>query len=246
MRRLIVSDIHSNLEALEAVLSQAEGSYDEVICCGDVVGYCACPAEVIDWARESVAAIVRGNHDIACCGGGGLHDFNPPARAAAIWTYEQLSEQDRDWLRRMPKGPMRFDHYELAHGSPEDENQYLVSTADVEWLDRAEMRRLCFVGHTHRQGGWSWQRGGIQRIPAPSPKEQERVMDLDPDYQYLINPGSVGQPRDGDPRAGYALWNSSANLLALRRVKYDVRLAQMRIADAGLPHHLAERLAAGH
>jgi diadenosine tetraphosphatase ApaH/serine/threonine PP2A family protein phosphatase len=246
VRRLIVSDIHSNLEALEAVLQQADGSYDEILCCGDVVGYCACPAEVIDWARESVAAIVRGNHDIACCGGGGLKDFNPPARAAAIWTQEQLSEQDLGWLRRMPEGPLRFDGYEIAHGSPEDENQYLVSTADVEWLDRTLMRPLCFVGHTHRQGGWSWQRGGIQRIPAPTPKEPERIVDLDPDYQFLINPGSVGQPRDGDPRAGYALWNSEAHLLALRRVKYNVKVAQMRIVDAGLPHHLAERLAAGH
>jgi diadenosine tetraphosphatase ApaH/serine/threonine PP2A family protein phosphatase len=246
VRRLIVSDIHSNLEALEAVLSQAEGSYDEIICCGDVVGYCASPAEVIDWARESVAAIVRGNHDIACWGGGGLRDFNPPARAAAMWTYETLSEQDREWLRRMPEGPLRFDDFEIAHGSPEDENQYLASTADVEWLDRMAMRQLCFIGHTHRQGGWSWQRGGIQGIAKPNPKEQERVVDLDPDYQYLINPGSVGQPRDGDPRAGYVLWDSKSRLLSMRRVKYDVKGAQRRIVDAGLPHHLAARLAAGH
>lgn len=243
---MIVSDIHSNWEALEAVLAQTDGSYDEVVCCGDVVGYAACPAEVIDWARECATAIVRGNHDVACSGCGGLTDFNLPARAAAIWTYETLSERDREWLRRMPKGPLRFDEYEIAHGSTEDENEYLVSTAGVEALDRTRMRRLCFVGHTHRQGGWSWQRGGIQRVPAPNAKEHERVVDLDPDYQYLINPGSVGQPRDGDPRAGYALWNSEANLLALRRVKYDVKAAQRRIVDAGLPHHLAERLTSGH
>lgn len=246
MRRLIVSDIHSNLEALEAVLAQAEGSYDEVVCCGDVVGYCACPAEVINWARKSVAALVRGNHDIACCGRAGLTDFNLPARAAAMWTYERLTEQDREWLRQMPAGPLLFDDYEVAHGSPEDENEYLISTADVEWLDRAAMRRLCFVGHTHRQGGWSWKGGAIQRMPVPNGEEHERVLDLNPTYQYLINPGSVGQPRDGDPRAGYAVWDSEANVLALRRVTYNVKAAQMRIAEAGLPRNLAERLTSGH
>ena len=195
---------------------------------------------------KSVAAIVRGNHDIACCGGGGLKDFNLPARAAAMWTYEHLSETDREWLRQMPEGPLQFDDFEIAHGSPEDENEYLVSTADVEWLDRSAMRSLCFVGHTHRQGGWSWQRGGIQRLPAPTPKESQRIVDLDPDYQYLINPGSVGQPRDGDPRAAYALWNSDSNLLSLRRAPYNIKAAQMRIRDVGLPNHLAERLAVGH
>lgn len=246
MRRLILSDIHSNLEALEAVLAQAEGSYDEMVCCGDVVGYCACPAEVIDWVRKSVAILVRGNHDIACCCEGGLTDFNLPARAAAMWTYQQLTEQDREWLRQMPEGPLLFDDYEVAHGSPEDENEYLISTADVEWLDRAAMRRMCFVGHTHRQGGWSWKRGAIQRLPVPNGEEYERVLDLNPAYQYLINPGSVGQPRDGDPRAGYAVWDSEANVLALRRVTYNVKAAQMRIVEAGLPRNLAERLTGGH
>ncbi len=242
---MIISDIHSNWDALEAVLTESQGLYDQIVCCGDVVGYCACPAEVIGFVRRGVASIVRGNHDIACCGGA-IHDFNPPARAAAIWTYEQLSEQDRQWLRQMPEGPLRLGGYEIAHGSPEDENEYLVSTADVEWLDRSAIEPLCFVGHTHRQGGWSWQPGGIQRIPAPAHKQHERVVDLDPDYQYLINPGSVGQPRDGDPRAAYALWDSDSHLLSLRRVKYDIKTAQKRIADAGLPHHLAERLSAGH
>lgn len=242
---MIVSDIHSNLEALEAVLAQAAGSYDEVICCGDLVGYGPCPAEVIDWARNSVRAIVRGNHDVACgeeCEPG---DFNAAARTAALWTRERLSARDSEWLRRMPEGPVRFEDYEIAHGSPEDEGEYLISTADVEWLDRVAMRRMCFVGHTHRQGGWSWQRGGIQRVPAPDAKEKERIVDLDPDYQYLINPGSVGQPRDGDARAGYALWDSESNLLALRRVRYDVGAVQRRMTEAGLPETLVERLAAG-
>lgn len=245
MRRLILSDIHSNFDALEAVLANARDGFDEVVCCGDLVGYNAAPSEVIEWARECAHAIVRGNHDRACCGLGGIETFNRAARDSALWTQEALNRRDLEWLGLLPTGPLVFDDYMLAHGSPRDEDDYLIDGADVEPLGSALFRKMCFIGHTHMQTGWSWQRGGLQRLPSPSLSEDHRVIDLDPDYLYLVNPGSVGQPRDGDPRAAYAIWDSNARLLHLRRVKYDVKRAQARVMDAGLPESLAYRLALG-
>lgn len=248
MRRLILSDIHSNLEALEAVLHDAQGSYDEILCCGDFVGYCANPVEVIDWARESVSLMVRGNHDRGCAGvsaGADLADFNLPARVATFWTRSQIREEHAEWLQALPAGPVYGEEFQLCHGSPADEDEYLLSSSLVEPMDQFLLRPVCFVGHTHQQGGWSWQRGGLVPLSRPSLTEAQRVIDLDPDYLYLINPGSVGQPRDRDPRAAYALWDSEEHLLTLRRVKYDIRAAQSRILEAGLPELLAERLTQG-
>jgi diadenosine tetraphosphatase ApaH/serine/threonine PP2A family protein phosphatase len=245
VRRLILSDIHANLEALEAVLDDAQGNYDEVVCCGDLVGYNASPREAVEWARASGAVLVRGNHDRACAGLTDTADFNKPARHAALWTRAELSEEDLDWLRNLPAGPALRDEYEVSHGSPADEDEYLVTGAEVEPLERWIARPVCFAGHTHVQGGWSWQRGGLVPLSRPGPQETERVLDLDPHYLYLINPGSVGQPRDRDPRAAYAVWDSEERLLRFRRVKYDVRSAQSRILEAGLPELLAERLALG-
>lgn len=248
MRRLILSDIHSNLEALEAVLHDAQGAYDEILCCGDFVGYCASPVEVIDWARAHVALSVRGNHDRGCAGvshGADLSGFNVPARVATLWTRSQLRLEDADWLDQLPTGPLYGDDFQVCHGSPADEDEYLLSSAVVEPMDQFLLRSVCFVGHTHLQGGWSWQRGGLLPLSRPSLTESHRVIDLDPDYLYLVNPGSVGQPRDRDPRAAYALWDSAERLLTFRRVKYDIRAAQSRILEAGLPELLAERLAHG-
>ena len=245
MRRLILSDIHANWAALEAVLGSAEGAYDEMVCCGDLVGYGADVAEVLEWAMEQPMRIVRGNHDRACCGLDDMEWFNAPARAAVAWTREMLSEEVEDWLLRLPGGPLLADGFEVVHGSPLDEDEYLLDAFAVERLHAALERPLCFAGHTHLQGGWSWQRGGLQRLAVPGPKAEERVIDLDADYLYLVNPGSVGQPRDGDPRAAYALWDAEERLLRLRRVKYDVAAAQLRILNAGLPKSLADRLAIG-
>ncbi len=245
MRRLILSDIHANLEALEAVLRDAQGTYDEILCCGDFAGYCASPAEVIDWARGNVRHAVRGNHDRGCAGTADISDFNLPARVATLWTRSQLPREDLDWLASLPAGPVFAEEFQLCHGSPADEDEYLLSSSLVEPLDEFMLRPVCFVGHTHIQGGWSWQRGGLLPLSRPALTESERIVDLDPDYLYLINPGSVGQPRDRDPRAAYAVWDSGERLLTFRRVRYDIRAAQSRILEAGLPELLAERLAFG-
>jgi len=245
VRRLIVSDIHSNLEALTAVLDEAAGEFDEVVCCGDIVGYNASPAEVIAWARSHADYVVRGNHDRACAGVVDDEEMNAYALAASQWTQETLQPADLNWLRHLPVGPVFGETFEVAHGSPVDEDDYLLSSQDVEHLEYDLARPICFVGHTHHQGGWSWQRGGLVPLSRPVLSERERVIDLDPDYLYMINPGSVGQPRDRDPRAAYAIWDSRDRLLSFRRVKYDIRGAQSRILEAGLPTLLAERLAFG-
>ncbi len=247
MRRLIVSDIHANIDALEAVLADAAGSYDEIFCAGDLVGYSANPAEVIDWARAAGGPrlIVRGNHDRACCGVSATGDFNKCALEAILWTRAELDDDRRAWLARLTAGPLAGDGFSLAHGSPADEDDYLTHSCEVEAAEDQFIHPVSLIGHTHIQGGWSFERGGILPISRPGSSERERVIDLHPDYFYVINPGSVGQPRDRDPRAAYALWDSDEHLLRFRRVRYDIRSAQSRIYEAGLPPFLAERLAVG-
>ncbi|MDR3737694.1 MAG: metallophosphoesterase family protein [Terracidiphilus sp.] len=245
MRHLILTDIHGNIDALEAVLRDASDRYDDVVCCGDLVGYGASPIEVIEWVRQEATFIVRGNHDRAVWEEGLKETFNATAQAAIDWCLKEIRPDDIEWLRQLPAGPVWPYDFGLAHGSPADEDEYLVFAADVVGLEPHFQCNLLFVGHTHVQGGWIWQRGGVRAAPVPSLRETQRVLDVDPDLLYLINPGSVGQPRDRDPRAAYALWDSGARLLTLRRVAYDVQSAQSRILSAGLPESLAIRLANG-
>ncbi len=245
MRRLIISDIHGNIDALFAVLQDAHGLYDEIICCGDLVGYGASPGEVVDWVRDNAAACVRGNHDRVCCGLEDLEWFNPSARAAALWSQSALSESQRQWLAALPRGPLYFNDFEISHGAPFDEDEYLVHTQDVVGADRYLMRPICFVGHTHLQRGWVYHRGGLQTLSIPAAGEHDSIVELDPDALYIINPGSVGQPRDRNPHAAYALWDNRTNLLAYCRVPYDIASAQQRILATGLDPWLAERLAHG-
>jgi len=245
MRRLILSDIHGNLEALEAVMRDAQGLYDEVACCGDIVGYGASPREVIRWARTALTSVIRGNHDRAVWEPGVLDSFTPSARIAVAWCAQVLSAGDREWLRGLRAGPFWGDGFGLVHGSPDDEDAYLEYNMDVRGVDRLLRRSPCFLGHTHIQGGWKWHSGRMQQMPIPLPGEPERVVTLVADVLYLINPGSVGQPRDHDPRAAYAIWDDTGRLLTYRRVEYDIESAQRRIVDAGLPQSLATRLAVG-
>ncbi|MDW8353136.1 MAG: metallophosphoesterase family protein [Bryobacterales bacterium] len=245
MRYLVLSDLHANWEALQAVLQHARGGYDAVLCCGDLVGYGADPNLVVQWARQHVAAVVRGNHDKACAGLEDLEWFNPVARAAALWTQRTLTADNRDYLRRLPKGPVPLDGFQILHGSPVDEDEYLVTVADVQDISSYVDRAVSFFGHTHVQGGFLWQRGGVRRVAKLPADEQERVLELPPDSVCLANPGAVGQPRDGDPRAAYLLYVPEERILIYRRVAYDLATAQRKILDAGLPPALAHRLTLG-
>ena len=243
MRFLILSDIHANWEALEAVLGQAQGRYDKILCCGDIVGYGADPDVVTEWVRQNAGSVIRGNHDKACAGLEDLEWFNPVARTSALWTQENTKPQNIAYLRNLPQGPEAIDTFQILHGSPIDEDEYLISEQDaaqvLPYLDVS----LSFFGHTHLQGGFQIIRNGIKRIPKAGGGMDE--MSLEADCWYLINPGSVGQPRDGDSRAAYAIYDPEARLVSYYRVKYDVRGAQKKILNAGLPQMLAARLATG-
>ncbi len=249
MRALILSDIHANLPALEAVLAAAP-PHDVVWNLGDVVGYGASPNEVVALVRDLGSVHVRGNHDRSCCGMTSLEDFNPIARWAAEWTAEKLTRSHRAWLRELPAGPVCVgDGLICVHGSAADEDTYVQAVPEAmdAWMAAPE-ERMQFFGHTHLQGGY------IRSDEGWSAFAPEYVSPDVADYfdlpvrrggRYLLNPGSVGQPRDGDWRAAFAVYDEQAAVVRFHRVPYDVERAQTKILDAGLPDRLASRLAEG-
>jgi diadenosine tetraphosphatase ApaH/serine/threonine PP2A family protein phosphatase len=250
LRILLLSDIHANLEALEACL-QAAPSYDGVANLGDLVGYGASPNEVVDRSRELGKIFVRGNHDKAATGLLSLEDFNPLAAAAAVWTREQLTSKHHEWLHALPEGPLPLDGFpqaQLVHGSPADEDAYVVSLGDALAPLLASTTPLTFFGHTHLQGGFFANGDSADgfRPEYRTVGQAETVsLQLKPATRYMINPGSVGQPRDGDWRAAFALFDTEAQVVHFHRTPYNLKAAQDRIFAAGLPPRLATRLAAG-
>jgi predicted phosphodiesterase len=250
VRILLISDIHANLEALEACLAAAP-SFDRVVNLGDIVGYGASPNEVTTRARELGKVFVRGNHDRAATGLMDLDDFNPMAAAASIWTRNQLSPDNLDWLRALPRGPIPVEDaaaVQLVHGSPNDEDEYVVSLGDALGSLITVAVPLTFFGHTHLQGGFFANEAGADgfRPEYKTVGQTESVsLQLKPDARYMINPGSVGQPRDGDWRAAFGLYDTDAQIFQFHRTPYNLKAAQDRIFDAKLPPRLATRLAAG-
>ncbi|HUG82272.1 MAG TPA: metallophosphoesterase family protein [Bryobacterales bacterium] len=249
MRYLVVSDIHANWEALQAVLEDAKGKYKKIICLGDIVGYGADPNPVTEWVRDNVANVIRGNHDKVCCG---LEDpvlFNAVAEKAARWTLEQLTPKNRDFLRGLPKGPVEEDGFLMVHGSVLDEDEYLLDPRDTVLQFANANGKPVFFGHTHVQGGFLlWPAGKKSKPAAFEPDAHEpngSELKLRPGRGQLVNPGSVGQPRDLNPHAAYALYNSKSGVVEFRRCQYDLATAQKKIRDAGLPPALADRLALG-
>ncbi len=245
MRYLILSDIHANLEGLEAAAEHAAGKYDQVLCCGDLIGYGADPNAVTVWVRAHAAGVVRGNHDKASVGLDDLEWFNPVARAAAVWTQRELTPENTEYIRNLPRGPLTFDGFQMVHGSPLDEDDYILGAGDAGLVFGYLDKPLTFFGHTHFQGGFIWNRARVETIEKTPAAEERQTLELDPDCAYMINPGSVGQPRDGDPRAAYVLYNPEESFLIYYRLAYDVRKAQEKIRRAGLPPILADRLATG-
>ena len=249
MRILLLSDIHSNLEALESCLAAAP-EHDVAVNLGDIVGYGASPNEVIERCRPLGKLFVRGNHDKAACGLMDVTDFNPVAGMAALWTRDHLTPENLEWLRQLPQGPLRLDDSldaQFVHGSPIDEDEYLVTLRDaMEPLSYSSVA-LTFFGHTHIQGGFckNSEKGVLQPVYRSRDQNDTFKVTLDQETQYLINPGSVGQPRDTDWRAAFALFDTEAYELTFYRIAYDLQRAQQRILDANLPHRLAQRLAVG-
>ncbi len=251
MRYLIISDLHSNLEALQAVLGAAENDYDEVVCCGDLVGYGADPNAVIDWVRQHVRWVVRGNHDKAGSGLESADDFNDVARFSAFWTRAQLTAENADYLRNLPKGPMEVaGQFAILHGSPMDEDEYLPAAWMAAEAFDSLRDRISFFGHTHLHGGFIRGRSQIADVPLKAsllgagPGAVRRKLEIVSDEQYLLNPGSVGQPRDLDHRAAFAIYDTEG-IVEYGRVPYDLDAAMEKIMRAGLPEFLAYRLAVG-
>lgn len=250
MRILLLSDIHANLEALEATLAAAP-SFDKVVNLGDIVGYGASPNEVAEQSRKLGTIFVRGNHDKAATGVMDLDDFNPMAAAAAIWTRNELTPENLEWLRALPHGPVPlpdFPQAQLVHGSPNDEDEYVVSLGDALAPLITLTIPLTFFGHTHLQGGFFANGSSADgfRPEYQTVGQPESVpLQLKPDTRYLINPGSVGQPRDGDWRAAFALFDTDAQVVHFHRTPYNLKEAQDRIFAAKLPPRLATRLAVG-
>jgi predicted phosphodiesterase len=242
MKFLIVSDIHGNREALEAVLKDARGQCDRIVCLGDIVGYGADPNFVVDWARAQVSAIVRGNHDAACAELESLSRINDNAADAAVWSRHVLSPKNLAYLKRLPAGPLPHEGFDLAHGSPFGEYDYLCSRSDVAAIGDRITTPLTFFGHTHQQGGFEIKPNG--KINVINPRAPTGLA-LAPRSKYLVNPGSVGQPRDRDPDAGYAIYSPAERRIEFRRVHYDAKKAGNKIVKAGLPERLASRLLVG-
>ncbi|MBM3773065.1 MAG: metallophosphoesterase family protein [Acidimicrobiia bacterium] len=246
MRHLILTDIHANLEALDAVLADARArTYDDVVVLGDVVGYGADPNAVVERVRElTPVALVRGNHDKVACGLESAEGFNHVARTAAKWTYDTLTPGNRQWVADLPPGPLAINaDVQICHGSPIDEDEYIFGPSEARVALLATTRSLCLFGHTHYPAIFESVDGSLQGARVAAAVESE--LRLRSGVKYLVNPGSVGQPRDGDPRAAYAIVDAPMGRVELVRVTYPVQTAQEKIRKAGLPDPLADRLALG-
>jgi predicted phosphodiesterase len=246
MRYLILTDIHANLEAMEACLAEANSrGYDRTIVLGDLVGYCADPNAVVELVQAlEPVAMVRGNHDKVACGLEQPDGFNSVARRAAHWTYEVLTPANRQWLAALPRGPIDVDDVvEICHGAPFDEDAYIFDELDAVRALKTSQRPLCLFGHTHWPVMFELADGRVDTIG--STNSSSAHLSLRPESKYLLNPGSVGQPRDGDARAAYGLVDTSARSVDLYRVDYPIETTQAKVIKVGLPEVLAQRLAVG-
>jgi diadenosine tetraphosphatase ApaH/serine/threonine PP2A family protein phosphatase len=237
MRLAIVSDVHGNLEALQTVLADIDARKpDAIACLGDFVGYGAAPNECIDILRPRIEIAVAGNHDLAACGRIRLGYFNPDAAHAARWTTEALTPANLEYLRELPFS-VAWRGVRLVHSSPAEPHEwhYVFSPGDAAFEMEACAEDVCFIGHSHYPGTFELE-GSIVRYT-----RDERVEGR-PGRRYLVNVPSVGQPRDGDRRAGYLMFDDQSLVFEHVRLEYDIPAAMQRIRAAGLPSFLADRL----
>jgi predicted phosphodiesterase len=246
----VISDIHGNFEAFQAVMDDLPEGVERVYCLGDVIGYGASPNECADLVREAGMPTISGNHDLAVTDlATNLEWFNPVASAAVLWTREILSQENAVFLRDRPR-MMQTKGALFVHGSIRDPDEYIINRVSAQenlaiLQNEYDGVPICFFGHTHVKA--------VAPAPLEGSLDDESALDLSDGGPYLLNPGSVGQPRDGDTFASYVLVEpaESANgivpgpLVAYRFVEYDIEKAQAKIREAGLPNMLAERLAAG-
>jgi len=245
MRYLILSDIHANVTALDAALAAAKDHWEKAVCLGDVVGYGPDPNEVIDRVRSLDAVTIRGNHDKAGSGLANAEDFNPVARSAALWTRDQLRPENREYLEKLPVGPMKVDGFSIVHGAPRDEDEYVFAPAQAldSLIDAPSP--VTFFGHTHLQGGFTLRDSvGVLHFKTAGDNKFSKLA-IEEGTTYLLNPGSIGQPRDGDTRAAFAIADLDHNSVEFWRIPYDIEPVQKRMSAAGLPEALILRLSFG-
>lgn len=253
MRYLLLSDLHANLEAFDACLEMSKGQYDRVVCLGDIVGYGPDPGPVLDRIREQTSTIIRGNHDKACSGVTDAEDFNPWAKAAVHWTRSCLDADQLDFLRKLPVGPLKVENFVIVHGSVPDEDEYVSDSTDALPLIKMQEFPIVFFGHTHLQGGFSLNAEGRLEQFAPDHRGAAgsardgcvASVEISPGSRYLLNPGSVGQPRDGNWRAAFAIYDSAVDRVEYYRTSYDVSETQRKMRLAGLPEPLIRRIEMG-
>jgi predicted phosphodiesterase len=246
MRYLILSDIHANLTALDAVLAAAKGRWEKAVCLGDIIGYGPDPNEVVDRIRSLDAVAIRGNHDKGASGLAPSEDFNPVARDALLWTNDQLRSDNLAYIENLPKGPMPIDTFSIVHGAFYDEDEYVFSPALAFDGLLNSPTQVAFFGHTHIQGGFTLRGEDVATLSSrPAPTKKIFPLKIERGTKYLLNPGSVGQPRDGDPRVGFAIADLRHHLVEFWRVPYDIEAVQNRMAQAGLPEPLILRLSLG-
>lgn len=238
---VIFSDIHGNFDALR-VVSRELTEDDILIVLGDVVGYGAEPELCVQWVRERKARVILGNHEACLLGKMPLSWFNPAAAQAIMWTKEHLSRASLSFLEGLPSS-LTFPGYLCVHGSPrEPTEEYIVDPWQArEIFEEREDFSLCFFGHTHVAEGYLWRKDRVRRVSF----SEGGTISLEPEFRYLINCGSVGQPRDGNPQASFGLFFVEERRIEIRRIEYDVEAAMRKILDAGLPEVLAYRLGVG-
>lgn len=239
MRFAIFGDIHANLQALESVLSDARTQLcTHYVCIGDIVGYNANPRECLGIIRDMGCPAVKGNHDEQASMISEREEFNPLAEEAIQWTRTQLAEEDKQWLREL-RLQRQVRDFTIVHATLDTPHKwhYIFNQLDAAASFSYQHTTLCFIGHTHSPKAYI-RDGSVRSMPLD-------ILALQQGKKYLINVGSVGQPRDGDWRAAYCIYDTNTNEVELRRIEYDLKGAQQAILNAGLPPKLAERLAIG-
>lgn len=245
MKYLIVSDMHGNADAFSAVLRRVRRKrFDVVLVLGDLVGYGGGPNQVVEAVRDlGGAVVIRGNHDKVVAGVESGENFNPAALQAARWTSERLTASNLRYVRELPQGPLEVAAgLSICHGSPLDEDAYVFSDFDAFQIFAATTSQLTFFGHTHIPSLFVEHSGGIDVALL---RGDEGTIEIAPEMRYLINPGSVGQPRDRNPKASFMTYDAARRQVRWHRIDYPVDRAQQRILKAGLPRILADRLKVG-
>lgn len=251
MKFVFFSDVHANLEALESFLEQTDRlQYDRIFNLGDIIGYGADPNECVEMIQQRSIPSVVGNHDDVVLDRYEPESFNPDARRAALWCRKTMREENMDFLRALKDFiwvDSALGKVLIVHGSPVDKDEYVMSRWHAERAFVDMMKRdiaLAFVAHTHQPCCWLQKADGTADH-RPQPADDEPIQ-LNPSLKAIVNVGSVGQPRDGDPRGCYVLWDDERHTIRFRRFTYPISKAQKKIRDAGLPAFLADRLAGGY